>query len=125
MGNIQSALTCRTQPGMEFGPKTEQFYVHLEILQDDACKTAFYIQWIQPVSVLADHIYQVMSNLVLFSGISVEATPQSVPGGNKKRFLPTTLPSEREAIIREWDAIIFDSAFSSSRQGENPCNNHL
>ena len=44
MGNVQRVLTCRTQAGMEFGPKIKQCYVHLEILQEDACKTAFYIQ---------------------------------------------------------------------------------
>jgi len=44
MGNIQSVLTCRTQAGMEVGPKIEQFYVPLEILQHDACRTAFYSQ---------------------------------------------------------------------------------
>lgn len=109
-------LICRTQAGIEFDPKIKQCYVHLKILQDDACKPFFYIPWVQPVSVLADHSYQVVSNLILFSGTSAEVAPQLIPAENNK-FLPTNLPSERDAIIREWDAIIFHSTFNGCRQG--------
>lgn len=100
MGNIQSALTCRTQAGTEFGPKIKPFYVCLEILQNDACKRAFYIRQTQPVSVLADDTYQVMSNLVPFSGISVEATLQSIPAGNKKN-VPANYSATRERCYHQ------------------------
>lgn len=60
--------------------------------------------------------YQVVSNLILFSGISAEVAPQLIPAENTK-FLPTILLSERDGIIREWDAIIFHSTFNGSRQG--------